>query len=156
VDEQVRWLVIERLSNREHAAQVTAFTSTRAARLSQVRLELAQAEQLQEALAERLGRMEMTLGAFDAANAPVVKTLAALMAERDSLESGELGPLEVATAEEITAEWDALVAAGDVGGLRAMLRRALGRHRLVLDRATSQSPYFDPSRLRLELPDQPR
>jgi site-specific DNA recombinase len=156
VDAQVRLLVIERLSSREHAAQVTAFTSTRVTRLTQVRAELAQAEQLQEALAERLGRQEMTLGAFDAANAPVVKTLAALVAERDSLESGELGPLEVATAAEITAEWDALVAARDVGGLRAMLRRALGRHRLVLDRATSQSPYFDPSRLRLELPDQPR
>jgi len=126
VDAQVRLLVIERLSSREHAAQVTAFTSTRATRLTQVRAELAQAEQLQEALAERLGRQEMTLGAFDAANAPVVKTLAALVAERDSLESGELGPLEVATAAEITAEWDALVAAGDVGGLRAMLRRALG------------------------------
>jgi hypothetical protein len=100
-------------------------------------------------------REEISLEAFGAANLPVVKRLAALTAERDSLESGELRPLEVASAEEKAAEGDALAAADDIEGLRAMLRRALGRHTLFIDRPTRHGPVFDTTRLRMESPDLP-
>ncbi|HEX3783287.1 MAG TPA: recombinase family protein [Pseudonocardiaceae bacterium] len=155
VDRELRTLVIARLSDPEHARQVSEFTSTRAQRLTEVRIDLEKAKRLQAALSERLGREEIGLEAFDVANRPVVKRLAGLRAERDSLESGELGPLEVASAKEIAAEWDALAAAEDIEGLRAMLRRALGRHTLFIDRATSRRPVFDKTRLRLERPDMP-
>jgi site-specific DNA recombinase len=152
VDHEMRLLVIERLSDPEHAAQVTAFTNERTERLTLVRAEIEQSEQLQEAMATRLGRREMTLAAFDAANQPLAKTLAELIAERDSLESGELGPLTAATREEIANEWDTLGEAGDVAGQRAMLRRALGHLLLILDRAVNRAPRFDTTRLRLKDP----
>ncbi|HEX3790439.1 MAG TPA: recombinase family protein [Pseudonocardiaceae bacterium] len=152
VDRELRGLVVQRLSDPEHAAQVTAFTSKRTERLTQVRAEIEQTEQLQEAMAARVGRVEMTLTAFDAANQPLAARLAGLRQERDSLESGDLGPLTVATRDEIEAEWDTLGEVGDVAGQRAMLRRALGRHHLILDRATSRAPRFDPTRLRLAAP----
>lgn len=153
VDPQLRELVIARLSDPEHARQVAEFTSKRAERLTQIRAEIEQTERLQEGLAERLGRQEMTLTAFDIANKPLAAKLAALIPERDSLESGALGPVDVATADEIAAEWDALGEAGDVEGQRVMLRRALGRHWLVIDRARNRAPRFDTTRLRLQLPE---
>jgi DNA repair exonuclease SbcCD ATPase subunit len=145
-------LVIARLSDPEHAAQVSAFTSKRAERLTEVRTEIEQVRRLQEGLAERLGRQEMELTAFDVANKPLAAKLATLTEEREALESGGLGPLDAATAEEIATEWDALGEADDVEGQRVMLRRALGRHSLVIDRARNRAPRFDVTRLRLRLP----
>ena len=150
VDPQLRQLVIERLSDPKHAAQVSEFTSQRAQRLTEVRAAIGKCEQLQEALAERLGREEMTLAAFDAANRPVVKRLVALTAERDPREDGELGELSAEAPQEIAAEWDALGASDDVEGLRVMLRRALGqRHQVVIDRAIRRGPQLNNTRIRL-------
>lgn len=154
VDVELRTLVIARLSDPEHARQVSDFTSHRAQRLTTIRAELDKTRRLQEALSERLGREELTLEAFDAANRPVIKKLATLTAERDSLESGALGSLEAASEQETATEWDGLATARDVEGLRAMLRRALGRNTLFIDRPTHRQPVFDPHRLRLEPPDE--
>jgi hypothetical protein len=73
-----------------------------------------------------------------------------LIAERDSLESGELGPLTAATREEIADQCDTLGETEDVAGQRAMLRRALGQLLLILDRAVNRAPRFDTTRLRLK------
>jgi hypothetical protein len=78
-----------------------------------------------------------------------------LAAERDALESGTLGSLEVASAHEIAEEWDRRADAGDIEGLRTMLRRALGRHVLFVDRPTQRGPVFDTNRLRLVRPELP-
>lgn len=150
VDEQIRLLVIERLSDPEHARQVSAYTTKRAERLAAVQAEIADVEQVGEALSDRLGRMEITVAAFDKANKPLAARLAALVAERQSLLSGELGPVDVATREEIQAQWDA----ADPLARRTMFVRALGRWRLVVDMAGRRTRIFDPTRLRLVPPDE--
>jgi hypothetical protein len=155
VDVELRTLVISRLSDPEHAHQISDFTSKRGQRLTTVRADLEKTRRLQEALSERLGREELSLAAFDAANRPVTKKLATLTAERDSLESGALGPLEAASVHEIADEWDGLTEARNIEGLRKMLRRALGRHTLFIDRPTNRRRVFDPNRLRLAHPDMP-
>lgn len=149
-DEQIRLFVIERLSDPKHAAQVKAYATQRAERLATVRQEIAEVEELAEALSERLGRREMTLGAFDRANKPLAAQLVALEAERDSLEAGKLGPVDVATRDEIEAEWET----ADPTEQRAMLLRALGRWRLVIDRGSRRNGRrFDPTRVRPVPPD---
>jgi hypothetical protein len=148
-DSEIEALVVERLSNPEHAAQVSAYTTQRAQRLGEVRELIADAEALSEALSERLGRMEITLSAFDRANKPLAERLAALVAERTSLESGELGPVSVATPEEIQAEWDD----ADPVEQRTMLVRALGRWQLVVDPPRRVGRGFDRDRMRLVAPD---
>lgn len=149
VDTEIKKLVVKRLSDREHAAQVKAFTTQRAQRLAHVRADIAEVEALAVALSERLGRREMTLDAFDAANKPLAAQLAELETERLSLESGELGPVEVATPEEIEVDWKN----AEPTERRVMLVRALGRCRLVVDPGRRTGPKFDPSRVRVEWPD---
>lgn len=154
VDAQVELLVVERLSDPEHAAQVSAYATERARRLAQVRQDIAGDEALAEALSDRLGRREMTLAAFDKANKPLAARLAMLAAERAALESGALGPVDVATRQEIQAQWDD----ADAAARRTMLTRALGRWRLVVDPPRHKGNVFDSRRVRLVPPegDQPR
>ena len=149
-DRELRLLVIERLSDPEHAAQVTAYTTKRAERLAQVRADITEIEELAEALSDRLGRREMTLTAFDKANKPLAARLAELVAERTSLESGQLGPVTVATRDEITEQWDT----ADPVGRRTMLTRALGRWSVVIDPPRKSGPVFDRERVRLVPPEQ--
>ncbi|HEX5115151.1 MAG TPA: recombinase family protein [Pseudonocardiaceae bacterium] len=150
VDRELRALVVERLSDPEHAAQMSEYSTQRSERLTKVRQDIAQCEQLAEALSERLGRMEMTLAAFDKANKPLAARLAALTAERKSLESGSLGPLNVATEDEIEAEWEA----ADIEGKRTMVRRALGRFSVIVKPARRKGGNkFDRSRVGLVPPD---
>jgi DNA invertase Pin-like site-specific DNA recombinase len=149
VDQEIKLLVITRLSDPEHAAQVKAYTTRRAERLAEVRQDIADVESLTEALSERLGRREMTLAGFDKANKPLAAQLAELEAERASLESGQLGPVAVATRAEIEAEW----ATAGPAEQRVMLVRALGRWRLLVDPGRRIGPKFDPTRVRLVPPD---
>lgn len=81
----------------------------------------------------------------------LAERLAALVAERTSLESGELGPVDVATREEISAQW----AAADPVEKRTMLVRALGRWQLVVDPSRA-GRGFDRERMRLVPPDTDR
>jgi hypothetical protein len=148
-DAEIEKLVVARLSDPEHAAQVRSYTTGRAQRLAEVREAIADAEELSEALSERLGRLEITLTAFDRANKPLAQRLAGLREERTSLESGELGPVNTATAQEIQAEWDD----ADPVGRRTMLVRALGRWLLVVDAPVRAGRGFDRERMRLVPPD---
>jgi hypothetical protein len=148
-DKEIETLVVSRLSDPEHAAQVSAYTTRRAQQLAAVKEAIAEAEELSEALSERLGRLEITLAAFDRANKPLAERLATLREERTSLESGELGPVNVATAEEIQAEWND----SDPVGRRTMLVRALSRWSLVVQPPRRAGRGFDRNRLRLVPPD---
>jgi len=73
VDWELRAFVIYRLSDSRYAAAVEAARAQTADRLSMINAEIADDEELQGALSERLGRKELTLAAFDRANAPLVK-----------------------------------------------------------------------------------
>jgi hypothetical protein len=149
VDRRLEEFVVERLSDPEHAAGISAFRARTNERLEQLRVEIERCEQLQAALTARLVRQEIPLAAFDESNAVLVKDLARLTAERDALPggNGDDGSSAVMDVEEVRAEWKA----ADRVGKRAMIKRALGRNLLFIDPATP-GRNFDPNRIRLGPP----
>jgi site-specific DNA recombinase len=149
VDERLEEFVVERLSDPEHAAGLSAFRARTNEQLERVRAEIEQVEQLQAALTARLVRREIPLAAFDENNALLVKDLARLTAERGALPggNGDDDTIAVMDAEEVLAEYKA----ADLVGRRTMLKRALGRNRLFIDPA-KPGRTFDPNRIRLGPP----
>lgn len=147
VDRELRSFVMRRLSDPRHAAAVAAARARVADRLSVVTREIAECEAIGEALADRLGRREITLAAFDKANQSIATDLARLRAERDGLTVGEpAGPVAVLDAATVGAQWDAAESAER----RGLLLAALGTLRLVLDPAPKTGRrVFDPARIRL-------
>lgn len=149
VDRELRALVIARLSDSRYAAALEAARAQVADRLTEINAEIADSEELQNALSERLGRRAMSLTAFDRANEPLAKTLAQLYTERESLTNGGAidRPTVVQSAAEVEAQWDA----GTNTERRAMLKQALGASMLYLDRYVQRSGprVFDPNRLRV-------
>lgn len=149
VDARLEEFVIERLSDPEHAAGLSAFRARTNERLAQLRAEIERCEELQAALTARVVRREIPLAAFDENNAVLVADLARLTGERDALPGGvgDDGSGSVMDAEECRAEWGA----ADLVGRRAMLKRALGRNRLFVD-PSKPGRNFDPDRIRLAPP----
>ncbi|MGH3571320.1 MAG: recombinase family protein [Pseudonocardiaceae bacterium] len=150
VDRELRSFVMRRLSDPRHAAAVAAARARVADRLTAVITEIAECEAIGEALADRLGRREITLAAFDKANQPIAADLARLRAERDCLAAGEpAGPAAVLNAATVGAQWDA----AEPAERRGLLVAALGSLHLVLDPAPKGGRrVFDPARVRLADP----
>ncbi|MFC4854107.1 hypothetical protein [Actinophytocola glycyrrhizae] len=149
VDQELRTYVILRLSDDRYAAAVEAARAQVADRLSAINAEIAEYEQLQEAVSERLGRREFkTMAAFDKANKPIVDALDRLYAEREALSEGSPeGPTKAQPAAAIAAQWDA----ADNSERRVMLTKALGGSILYLDKYVQRPGprVFDRNRLRL-------
>jgi DNA invertase Pin-like site-specific DNA recombinase len=147
VDGELRSFVVRRLSDPRHAAAVAAARARVADRLSAVIVEIAECEAIEEALADRLGRREITVAAFDKANQPLSVDLTRLRSERDALSAGEpAGPVTVLDAAEVAAQWDT----AEPPERRSFLLAALGSLRLMLDPAPkSGRRVFDPARIRL-------
>ncbi len=150
VDGELRSFVVRRLSDPRHAAAVAAARARVADRLSAVTTQIAECEAIGEALADRLGRREITLAAFDKANQPIAADLARLRTERDALARGEpTGPVAVLDAATVGAQWDA----AKPPGRRSLLITALGSLRLFLDPAPRGGRrVFDPTRVRVATP----
>lgn len=150
VDQQLKEFVISRLSDSRFAAAISAARSQVAERLGELDTEIAECQRVQQAIADRLGRREMSLEAYDAASAPLTRDLARLQAERDALSGGQPeGPTVAQSAEAIAEQWKA----ADTGDRRAMLVKALGRHKLYLDPATKTGKRtFNRNRLRVAEP----
>lgn len=148
VDNELRKLVIARLSDPKHAAGVSAYRARVNENLGKIRAEIERCEEVQQALAARLARREISLAVFDESNAVLVKDLATLTAERDALSSGDTsGPETELDAEEAATEWED----ADYAGRRVMLKRALGRNQMFIDKA-KPGRHFDPKRVRLGPP----
>jgi hypothetical protein len=148
VDRELLALVVTRLSDSRYAAALESARAQVNERLTAIQAEIAECEGVQAALSERLGRREINLTAFDRANEPLVKTLADLYAERDTLPVGTSeGPTSAQLPEVIEAQWDA----AEVSEKRSMLTRALGDSTLFLDKYVKRSGprVFDKRRLRL-------
>jgi site-specific DNA recombinase len=145
--------VILRLSDDRYAAAVEAARAQVADRLSVINAEIAEYEELQEAVSERLGRREFkTMAAFDKANKPIVEQLDKLYAEREALSGGSPeGPTKAQPAAAIAAQWDT----ADNSERRSMLTKALGGSTLFLDKYVKRPGprVFDRNRLRLVAPD---
>jgi DNA invertase Pin-like site-specific DNA recombinase len=146
VDRELTALVIARLSDRTHAAAIAAAQAKVAQRLADVLAEIAQCEEIQEDLAVRMGSREITKTAFDKANAPLVRDLAALKVEREELEPAARGePKTVQTPEEVEREWTE----GSNAARRVLLMSALQPGVLFVDRFHHNGKrVFDPQRLR--------
>jgi site-specific DNA recombinase len=153
VDAELRALTIVRLSDPRHAAAIEYARTRVADRLSKVNAEIGDCETIQEGLSARLGRREMTLEAFDAANVPLVADLKNLREERKQLEAESP---EVATPtdsrEAVARRWDA----AEVPERRNMLMAALGRHVVQIRRASRRGAPWDPERVQLVKPDSAR
>jgi DNA invertase Pin-like site-specific DNA recombinase len=153
VDQELRTYVILRLSDDRYAAAVEAARAQVADRLSAINAEIAEYEELQEAVSERLGRREFkTMAAFDKANKPLVGELDKLYAEREALSEGSPeGPTKAQPAAVIATQWDD----ADNSERRSMLTKALGGSALFLDKYIKRPGprVFDRNRLRLVGPD---
>jgi DNA invertase Pin-like site-specific DNA recombinase len=153
VDQELRAYVILRLSDDRYAAAVEAARAQVADRLSEINAEIAEYEELQEAVSERLGRREFkTMAAFDKANKPIVENLDRLYAEREALSEGSPeGPTKAQPAAALATQWDA----ADNAERRAMLTKALGGSTLFLGKYVKRPGLrvFDRNRLRLVAPD---
>jgi site-specific DNA recombinase len=152
VDQELRTLVVARLSDSRHAAALEAARAQVNERLAVVQTEIAECEAIQTALSERLGRREVTLAGFDRANEPLVEALAPLYVEREELLAGSPeGPTSAQLPEVIEGQWDAAQEAGDVSEMRSMLTQALGGSSLILDKYVKRPGprVFDKRRLRL-------
>jgi site-specific DNA recombinase len=157
VDQELRTLVVVRLSDSRHAAALEAARTRVNERLAVIQAEIVECEGIQTALSERLGRREIKLPAFDQANEPLVKALSPLYAERNKLSAASTeGPTSAQLPEVIEAEWDAADEAGDVSEKRSMLTKALGDSTLFLDKYVKRPGprVFDKRRLRLVRRDQ--
>jgi DNA invertase Pin-like site-specific DNA recombinase len=154
VDQELRAYVILRLSDDRYAAAVEAARAQVADRLTAVNAEIAEYEEWQQAVSDRLGRREFkTPAAFDNANKPLVEALDKLYAEREALSAGSPeGPTTAQPAAAIKAQWDN----ADNSERRSMLTRALGDSTLFVDKYEKwpgRSRKFDRNRLRLVGPD---
>ena len=132
LDEAVEALTIEILADPRHAEaiEVTAREmETEAARLD---LAIADAERVAEALADRLGRGEMTRSRYDIAIRPLDGRIAKLKAERAAI--GDLSPQHppVASREHWQRRWEQ----ADTEERRALLKMALRGRRLIIDPAS--------------------
>lgn len=148
VNEELRLITIARLSDSRYAAAISAARAQVAERLAEVRAEIAECEEIQRGLSERLGRREMTFEAFDQANLPLVRDLAKLRTELESLSGGNVeGPTTAQSPEEIARQWDE----GGNPEKRGLLKDAMGSRLAV---AVFPAPEggkraFDPDRVKV-------
>ncbi|MFD0490719.1 hypothetical protein ACFQ0O_30865 [Saccharopolyspora spinosporotrichia] len=147
VDEELRTFVVARLSDSRFAEAVSAARAQVSDRLDEVTAEITECERLQEELAAKLGRRELTLKAFETANAPLAESLHALYAERDKLSGGSPeGPTAAQPAEVIAQQWDS----AEPAERRALFTQALGQHTMVIDPAIKdRKRKWDPARVRI-------
>ena len=132
LDEAAEALTIEILADPRHAEaiEVTAREmETDAARLD---LAIADAERVAEALADRLGRGDMTRSRYDIAIRPLDERIAKLKAERVAI--GHLSPQHppLASREHWQRRWNQ----ADTEERRALLTMALRGRRLIIDPAS--------------------
>lgn len=128
LDEAAEALTIEILADPRHADAVEATAremETEAARLD---LAIAEAEKVAEALADRLGRGDMTRSRYDIAIRPLDERIAKLKAERAAL--GDTSSQRPPTASR--EHWQRRWKESDTEERRALLKMALRGRRLII------------------------
>jgi len=129
LDEAAAVLVVEILSDSRNTAAIEAAARQVASEAARLDSEIADAEAVAAALADRLGRGEITLARYDIAVAPLDQRIARLKAERAALAPAELQeiPLE-ASREQWRRRWED----ADHKERRDLLTMALrGKHLVV-------------------------
>jgi site-specific DNA recombinase len=132
LDEAAAALTIEILADPRNADAIEATAremETEAARLD---LAIAEAENVAEALADRLGRGDMTRSRYDIAIRPLNEGIAKLKAERAAL--GDPSPQRPSAASR--EHWQRRWKEADTEERRSLLKMALRGRRLIIDPAS--------------------
>jgi site-specific DNA recombinase len=132
LNEAAATLVIEILSDPRNTTAIESAARQIASETARLDMAIAEAEEVAEALADRLGRGEITLSRYDVAIKPLDARIAKLKAERDALPGPSSGPVPQqplkATREQWKRRWDA----ADHKERRDLLKMALrGKHLVI-------------------------
>ncbi|MDG4792420.1 recombinase family protein [Micromonospora sp. WMMD1082] len=152
LDRHVGALVVAILSDPRHADAVEAAARDIGERRGKLDAEIAEAEEVAEQLAARLGKGEITLRRYDAAARPLDRRLAELRAERDRIEAPpEMDAAAVALAAERSwAAWSDRWDAATVPERRRLVRMALRGRKLVIGPADASNRADVAGRIRVE------
>jgi DNA invertase Pin-like site-specific DNA recombinase len=132
LDRAAAALVIEILSDPRNTAAIETAAREIASETARLDLEIAEAEDVAEALADRLGRGEITLSRYDVAIKPLDARIAKLKAERDALP----GPSSDSVAQQPLGasreQWKQRWEKADHKEKRDLLKMALrGKHLVI-------------------------
>jgi hypothetical protein len=133
MDAAVSALVIEILSDPRNTTAIESAARQIASETARLDLAIAEAEDVAEALADRLGRGEITLTRYDVAVKPLDARIAKLRAERDALpDPGSADPMTQQPLEATREQWKQRWDAADHKERRDLLKMALrGKHIVV-------------------------
>ena len=136
LDEAAAALAIEILADPRHADAIEATAREIESKSARLDLAIAEAESVAEALADRLGRGNITLSRYDIAIRPLDERIAKLKTERAALG----GPSPQRTPRASREHWQRRWAVADQKEKRELLRMALRGRRLVVAPAGRGSP----------------
>jgi site-specific DNA recombinase len=132
LDEAAGAIAVAILSDSRHAVAIESATRELESEAARLDLAIAEAERVAEALADRLGRGELTLARYDIANRPLDERIAKLKAEREALGDAAPGASRQPGREHWQRRWDD----ADTAEKRELLKMALRGRRLVVDPAS--------------------
>jgi site-specific DNA recombinase len=133
LDEAAEALAIEILADPRHADAIEASAREVESQTARLDLAIADAESVAEALADRLGRGDMTRSRYDIAVRPLDERIAKLRAERAAFGGPSLQRPPAASREHWQRRWNA----ADTEERRELLRMALRGRRLIIAPAVS-------------------
>ena len=132
LDKAVSRLVIEILSDPRNTVAIETAAREIASESSRLDLAIAEAEDVAEALADRLGRGELKLNRYDAAIMPLDERIAKLKAEREALSGADSEPSARMPLEASREQWQRRWDAADDRQKRDLLKMGLrGRHLVI-------------------------
>ena len=133
LDEAAAALVVEILSNPGNTVAIEAAAREYASEAARLDLAVAEAEDVAEALAERLGRGELPLARYNVAVRPLDERIKKLKAERAALtDPGSSGPVAQQPLEASREQWQRRWDSADHKEKRDLLTMALaGKHLVV-------------------------
>jgi site-specific DNA recombinase len=132
LDEAAAALAIEILADPRHADAVETTAREMKTEADRLDLAIAEAENVAEALADRLGRGDMTRSRYDVVIRPLDERVVKLKAERAALGDLSLQRPPAASHEHWQRRWKE----ADAGERRVLLKMALRGRRLIIDPAS--------------------
>jgi DNA invertase Pin-like site-specific DNA recombinase len=132
LDEVAGAIAVAILSDSRHAGAIESATRELESEAARLDLAIADAERVAEALADRLGRGELTLSRYDIANRPLEERITKLKAEREALGDTASGASREPSREHWQRRWDD----ADTEEKRELLKMALRGRRLIVDPAS--------------------
>jgi site-specific DNA recombinase len=132
LDEAVSTLVIEILSDPRNTAAIETAAREISSEAARLDLAIAEAEKVATALADRLGRGELTLSRYDVAIKPLDQRIASLKNERDALSAQDSSPAARVPTHATREQWQRRWDAADDKERRDLLKMGLRGRNLVI------------------------